>query len=409
MQDKPSNSHHSGEFAAYFLKRFVLALLAIGVVLWALSTVVDYFEKPGSVPDRLREIQSSAPQQQHNAAAQTSHANAVQPTQDHGASGAGTPSLKDTKDLLAQLEAQHNANQPSSATGKGLAAKSTPHAPERSADQGEAATDHQPLPSPHGAAMTAPEANRPVGVLFVEAVIEPINYELEERFWGWRPNDIINVTDNINEYQLGVLEVTRRTVVLLTDRLSRTGYNDAIDRNLENAVNSLMVKADSYWFPSPESKYKESIAELKKYKQNLLAGKAKFYIRPDNLIPLFASYEDLLGSCDENLVKEKEADGSKVGFTTADNYFYYAKGVASAMVTILEAAQQDFSTTLELRHGGELLHHAIEACRKAASLEPWIITNGPLDGILANHRAHMAAPISHARFYMGQLIKTLST
>ena len=412
MQDKPSNSHHSGEFAAYFLKRFILALLAIGVVLWAFSTVVDYFEKPGSVPDRLREIQSSAPQQQHTAAAEKSHA-ATAPTPQAPASSKDIPSIKDTKNLLAQLEAQHSAKQPSPAAVKEHTTEGAPpspsRAPEKTATHGETVTEHQPLPSPHGKAATAPEEILPVGVVFVEAVIEPINYELEERFWGWRPNDIINVTDNINEYQLGVLEVTRRTVVLLTDRLSRTGYNDAIDRNLENAVNSLMVKADSYWFPSPESKYKESIAELEKYKQKLLAGKAKFYIRPDNLIPLFASYEDLLGSCDENLVKAKEADGSKVGFTKADNYFYYAKGVASAMVTILEAAQRDFATTLELRHGGELLHHAIESCRKAASLEPWIVTNGPLDGILANHRAHMAAPISHARFYMGQLIKTLST
>ena len=30
-------------------------------------------------------------------------------------------------------------------------------------------------------------------------------------------------------------------------------------------------------------------------------------------------------------------------------------------------------------------------------------------GIVANHRANIAAPISHARFYLGQLIKTLST
>jgi hypothetical protein len=31
------------------------------------------------------------------------------------------------------------------------------------------------------------------------------------------------------------------------------------------------------------------------------------------------------------------------------------------------------------------------------------------DGILANHRANMAAPISHARFFVGMLIETLST
>ena len=42
-------------------------------------------------------------------------------------------------------------------------------------------------------------------------------------------------------------------------------------------------------------------------------------------------------------------------------------------------------------------------------LDPWIVLNRNLSSIFANHRANMAAPISHARFYIGQLIKTLST
>ena len=90
----------------------------------------------------------------------------------------------------------------------------------------------------------------------MEATIKPLENELNERFWGWRPNDILDFTDNINSYQLGVLEVTRRTVVSLTERISRTGSTAAFDSNLENAMNWFMVKASRYWFPSPESKYK---------------------------------------------------------------------------------------------------------------------------------------------------------
>nr|MBL0731683.1 hypothetical protein [Desulfobacterales bacterium] len=65
------------------------------------------------------------------------------------------------------------------------------------------------------------------GVAFVSAAIKPLAYELDERFWGWRPNDIINVTDNVNNFQLGVLEITRRTVVILAERISRTGSSAA--------------------------------------------------------------------------------------------------------------------------------------------------------------------------------------
>lgn len=272
------------------------------------------------------------------------------------------------------------------------------------------AEPHAPSPAPANTA--APETVRqPLrpGVTFVKAAIEPLEYELKHRWWGWRPNDIVNLTDNVNHYQLGVLEVTRRTLVQLAERISRTGSTDAFNAHLENAMNWVMVSPGKYWFPSPESKYRDSLDELTVYKNQLLQNRASFYTRSDNIIPLLAAFEDLLGSCDENLVKATEKDGSEVSFFSTDNYFYYAKGIASAMVTILEAVNHDFTDVLEKRNGAELLHHAIESCHRAADLDPWIITNGDLDGILANHRANMAAPISHAQFYLSQLIKTLST
>ena len=270
-----------------------------------------------------------------------------------------------------------------------------------------AATGHE-APT-HGAAQVAEAKPKAIGVAFVEATIKPLENELNERFWGWRPNDILDFTDNVNSYQLGVLEVTRRTVVSLTERISRTGSTAAFDSNLENAMNWFMVKANKYWFPSPESKYKAGLDELRTYKEKLEKGEGNFYTRPDNLIPLLMAYEDLLGSCEENLVKTEEDDGTPVSFFQADNYFYYAQGVASAMGTILEAVHRDFSITVESRRGAEVLHHAIVSCHHAAEIHPWMITNSSLSGVLANHRANLAAPISHARFYINVLIKTLST
>jgi len=261
----------------------------------------------------------------------------------------------------------------------------------------------------HGVQKAADTEPKAKGVAFVEATIAPLDYELNERFWGWRPNDILDFTDNVNNFQLGVLEVTRRTVVALTERISRTGATAAFDENLESGMNWLMIKARKYWFPSPESKYNASLNELKIYMEKLEMGEANFYIRTDNLIPLLMAYEDLLGSCEENLVKTKEDDGSPVSFFKADDYFFYAKGVVSAMGTILEAVQEDFIDIIKTRGGIDVLHHAIESCHHASEIDPWVVTNSPLDGVLANHRANMAAPLSHARFYIGVLIKTLST
>jgi len=256
-----------------------------------------------------------------------------------------------------------------------------------------------------------PSIHSPSGVIFVEGLIAPIEYELNERFVGWRPNDPTDfLTDNINEYQLGVLEVTRRATTQLTENISRTGSTATINNNLEKAMNLFLgIKAERFMFPSAETSYREAVDHINLYKKQLFRREASFYTRPDNLIPLLEAFEEILGSCDENLVKHYEDTGDTVSTFRADNYFYYAKGVANAMLPMLHAIETEFKKVLETRSGSEILHHAIESCHHAAELDPWLfITEGNLNGILANHRANMAAHMSHGRFYIGLLVETLS-
>jgi hypothetical protein len=417
-------------FKRFVLLRTVIAIVIIVAFVWALSIGLGYLEqyfgfKDSTASSEITEGESAAAlhggsttdtpaaQAAHEAESVEDSAAPVSPT--HPEPTGDRMSATDQQSPSA-MESEHEETPPEAVV----------HPREESPTQGQpqdmkAPAAAQPADQTHetGTAAAPPVKEAatpavhakplPLGVAFVTAVIEPLEYELNERWWGWRPNDIINVTDNVNNFQLGVLEVTRRAAVQLAERISRTGSTDAFNKHLENAMNRLMIKAEQYWFPTPESKYKESLDEMAIYKEQLIQGAASFYTRTDSIIPLLAAFEDLLGSCDENLVKIKEKDGSKVGYFSTDNYFYYAKGIASAMATILEAVHHDFMDTLEKRNGGELLHHAIESCNRAASLEPWMVTEGDLDGFLANHRANMAAPISHARFFLGQLIKTLST
>lgn len=253
------------------------------------------------------------------------------------------------------------------------------------------------------------DSTRPRGVALIEAIIKPLDYELTDRFWGWRPNDLIFTGDNVKYFQLGVLEITRRTAMILTERVSRTGESSSFDPNLENAMNWFMIKPNRYWFPSAESKYQDALDALDKYKERLNKNQAKFFNRADNLIPLLSAYEDLLGSCEENLVKTTEADGSPVSFFKADNYIYYTKGVTSALLTILTAIEHDFGDVIASRQAQGDIHHAIASCHHAIEIDPVIVVNSDPSSIFANHRANLAAPISHAKFYISVLIKTLST
>jgi hypothetical protein len=284
--------------------------------------------------------------------------------------------------------------------------RNAPHtAFNETADENKAAGHEPATPATEAGTMhAAPVRTGPRGVAFVEACIKPLDNELNHRFWGWRPNDIIRVTDNINNLQLGVLEVTRRTAVALAENLSRTGRADAYVPGLEYAMNSFMIKPSEYMFPSAESKYQEGLDEWLNYQKMLERGEARFYRRLDNLVPLLKAYESILGSCDENLVKEL----GQISSFDADDVFYYTKGAATAMSTILEAVAIDFDDTIGSVQGMDLLHHTIEALHHAAHMDPWIILEGSPDGILANHRANIAASISHARFYLDVLSRSLT-
>ncbi len=325
-----------------------------------------------------------APQGQHAAAAEKVQAH---PTAEGGGHGAG-----------AETAAHGAAATTAHAAAAGAVAAGAAHG---AATHGTAAAG-----GGHGA---APASNLPRGVAFVNAMIQPLQYELEDRWWGWRPNDILDFTDNVNNFQLGVLEATRRAAVALAERISRTGTIEAFDVNVQNAMNWLMVKSDRYWLPSPEYKYKAAIEELEKYRDRLMRGEASFYTRQDNLIPLLVAFKDLLGSCEENLVKSKEEDGSPVSYFKADDYFYYAQGVVSAMGSMLEAVAVDFHDTIQGRRGSEELHHAIHWYQEAMKINPWLVLDSSYSSIFANHRANLAGPISHIRFHLGVLITTLST
>ncbi|MBI5589882.1 MAG: DUF2333 family protein [Deltaproteobacteria bacterium] len=407
-------------FKKFATQRIVTGLLIAVAVLWLTGTVLGLLSKsepPVTVPplEQSTAVQIPSPKKP-----EASHTQAAEEIPKTDSTEHITPRPSPAKESKSQPNTQLH-------TDAGKPAQAASPIDGRMSTLNESGTDagkpvqtvssapakpavHSPAATPHALDSSKSMVKKTPGVAFVTATIKPLSYELNDRFWGWRPNDILNFTDNVNNFQLGVLEVTRRTTVILTERLSRTGSVESLNKNLERAMDWLMTKPERYWFPSPESRYQDALAELAAYKYNLEKGDAVFYTRADNLLPLLTAYDNLLGSCDENLIKTKESNGEPVSWFRVDDYFYYAKGVASALETILEAVLEDFQPTLETRHGTEILHHAIASCHRASEIDPWFfVTDSDYSGILANHRANMAAPISHARFYIQVLIAVLST
>jgi hypothetical protein len=288
-----------------------------------------------------------------------------------------------------------------------------------------AAPEHAPAPAapagPHAAPPAAPPAapalvpaREPVkGETFTRALIKIMDDQVNQTWFGWRSNTIVfgkfGLTDNVNNLQLGVLEVARRTVVVLNEFLTRFATTEAYDPRVNEAMNFFMVSPDKYWFPSASGKYREAMQDLEVYIENLKKGRSRFYSRVDHLIALLSNYKDLLGSSYHNLIKDTEADGQAISWFMVDDYFYYSQGIALGMAGMLEAVSKEFHQELQKKNSHKLMEEAIHALHSASHLDPWLVTNGAKDGILANHRADMSTYIGEAEHVIATLQMQLAT
>jgi hypothetical protein len=324
----------------------------------------------------------------------------------HGESAPPAPKETELKPLIPGMPQKdsHEAGLPATPSRQGPQEPGLAPAPAKEAMK----------PVPPAAPVLAPPPREPVkGEVFTQALIKIMDDQVNQTWFGWRPNTIVfgktGLTDNVNNIQLGVLEVARRTVVVLNEYLTRFATTEAYNPRVNEAMNFFMVSPDKYWFPSASGKYREALQDLEKYIEGLKVGRARFYSRVDYLIALLSNYKDLLGSSYHNLIKDKEADGQTVSWFMVDDYFYYSQGIALAMAEMLEAISKEFHQELQKKNSHKLLDDGIHALHAASHLAPWVVTNGAKDGILANHRANMSTYIGEAEHVISTLQSQLAT
>ncbi len=380
--------------------RFFLAILVV-LVFFGLIFGLGWFRKAKTAaePSDTHKPLAAKPAEQHPAKAsvplkapalETPQAPAPEPGQ------AQHPEAKDSH--VSELTPPAKPPAPSH---EGVPAAEKPAAP--------AHPSPAPAPAPHKAA----PAKEVRGVVFTEALIKIMDDQVNQPMFGWRPNTIVfgklGLTDNVNNLQLGVLEVARRTVLVLNENMTRFAVTEAYNPEVNEARNYLMVHPEKYWFPSASGKYQEAMQYLEIYIEDLQKGRSRFYTRVDNLIALFSNYKDILGSCYYNLLKDTEPSGDSVSWFKADDYFYFSQGVALSMAVMLEAVKEDFHQELQKKNTHKLLEDTIHALHVAAHLNPWVITNGGKDGILANHRANMSTYIGEAEHLVATMQTVLAT
>lgn len=242
----------------------------------------------------------------------------------------------------------------------------------------------------------------------------------DDMFSNWLPNDKIWPTiflDNPQNYQLGQLEMLRYTARVMRDKLTRLRTTDRIDPDCEAAFTLLSNDAFKWMFPSAENRFKKGTDALRTYRDRLAAGQAEFYPRADNLSELLDQYVSLLGGVntrlanapqqarfklseegagEKDLKQSEQLVDTKVPWLKIDDNFYYAQGVAYVLRQVMVAIKYDFSEILSVKNATAQIDSIIEVLNQA-QFEPWIVLNGDMGGILANHSMELHSLLENAR------------
>ena len=242
---------------------------------------------------------------------------------------------------------------------------------------------------------------------------------IEQMHKNWLPNDIFWPTillDNMPNFQIGELEVVRYNVRVLRDNLSRMRTTDKLDSSAEAAFNALSNDPYKWWFPSAEKKWKKAHKNLETFYQDLRTGKSSFYPRADNLVELLTQYASLMGGVNTRLIHaprdvkkvlalDQETKGSpkksrmvevNIPWSSIDDNFYYAQGVAYALYESLKAIRIDFMDVLIDKNSLNLADKVLEELNRCY-FEPLIVFNGSPDSIFANHSLNLSGIFNDAR------------
>ena len=219
---------------------------------------------------------------------------------------------------------------------------------------------------------------------------------------GWVANNPFftpsAMLDNMPAYQQGIISALARFSFELADQIGRTRGSSEIDPDLKNASGLLQYSGTVWvWDPSvslaptatSEEQYEKARKALENYNRRLADGKAMFERRGDNLLATMERIALDLGSSSAVLERQVAEHSSDFVDFQADDLFYNVKGQTYAYYVVLRALGGDFENVLRERELAGVYAQMLNSLHEAASLDPWVVTNGAPDGLFPN--SHLAA------------------
>ena len=196
--------------------------------------------------------------------------------------------------------------------------------------------------------------------------------------------------DNTPNYQQGIMTALFRFTSELRDEIARTRGSSSEDPDAKSAAGYLSFPPDiwiynpdvSWWTPATpsEKQYEQGMRSLRQYNERLVDGRALFEARADNLQTLIDRFTSDIGSASAVINRHIDESGGSLLDFQADDLFYANKGRLYTYYLLMRAMREDFDAVINERSLGNAWRLTLQSLEQAATLQPWVVTNGPPDG-----------------------------
>lgn len=256
---------------------------------------------------------------------------------------------------------------------------------------------------------TKPSSNETKkGIVLSSALSNRLEEEMSSTF-GWSVNDLIvsptRWLDNRANRQRGVIFATRMLINFFSTNLAKYGKVDAENASLKEAREKYFAFSEaSWWFPSTESQYRQGIALLRKYQDELAAGDAIYNMRSDDMYNMLTF---IIGSqfLDQPLGLLVQTN-DEVPYTDLDDRIYYTQGVILVLRDFIRSFI-DLYPEIKEKGGEKNVRIALRDMEQICTFDPLIVLRGDHDSVTADHRGKMARYLISFRERINDLAQSI--
>ena len=256
---------------------------------------------------------------------------------------------------------------------------------------------------------TKPSSNEAKkGIVLSAAISNRLEEEMGSTF-GWSVNDLIvsptRWLDNRANRQRGVVFATRMLINFFSTNLAKYGKVDAENASLKEAREKYFAfSEDSWWFPSTESQYRQGLALLRKYQDELAAGDAIYNMRSDDMYNMLTF---IIGSqfLDQPLGLLVQTN-DEVPYTELDDRIYYTQGVILVLRDFIRSFIVLYPEIKE-KGGEKNVRIALRDMEQICTFDPLIVLRGDHDSVTADHRGKLARYLISFRERINDLAQSI--